>query len=233
MKLCLVIPQKNKELLELVKFLKSEDADIYIFPEGFLHREYLSEALKIIRENKRFVITGYKEQLTDRVYEKALVIDRGEIVGEYTKCILTKAEQNNGKVRGESIHCISTKYGVIGIPICYELHFPEVPRVMAYDNPILLINLIGTGMYHDLQYDQWTALAKARAVENEVFVVGVSHFNGEIPLAFAYSPRGEKLIEKRNYYGGVSIEVNLEESKIKNIGYFSDRVPRYFKKISE
>ena len=41
---------------------------------------------------------------------------------------------------------------------------------MSLEDPIMLINIIGTGMYHDLQLEQWTTLAKARAIENEVYI---------------------------------------------------------------
>jgi predicted amidohydrolase len=232
-KIFLSIPKKDDDIIELEKFLNMEEADIYIFPEGFLHSVLLRDALKIIQEKKKFVITGYKEQLPDGILEKVLIIDSGEIIGEYTKCILTKDERERGKQRGKSIHCINTKFGKIGIPICYEIHFPEVARIMALENPVLLINIIGTGMYHEMQYRQWTTLAKARAIENEVYVVGCSHYQGEIPLAFAYSPDGDVLLEKQSYYGGIRIEIELNESHKKKIDYFSDRVPKCFGKLCE
>lgn len=39
--------------------------------------------------------------------------------------------------------------------------------VEEISKPVLLLNIIGTGMYHELQYEQWTTLAKARAIEEE------------------------------------------------------------------
>ncbi|WP_310605375.1 carbon-nitrogen hydrolase family protein [Anaerosporobacter sp.] len=224
-KILIAIPIKDNELQELKSFLYSEEADIYVFPEGFLHDTFLEEALKIICESKKFVITGYKEQSLEGTFEKALIIDNGVIIGEYAKCVLTKGEREKGKKGGNKIHCINTKFGKIGIPICYEIHFPEVARIMANESPVLLVNIIGTGMYHETQYEQWTTLAKARAIENEVFVIGCSHYKGEIPLAFAYSPEGKLLLEKKNYYGGVAIEVDLNDSNKKAINYLSDRIP--------
>lgn len=232
-KICLVVPQKNKEISELQKFIGTVNADIYIFPEGFLHNESLSKAMEISAENRKFIISGYQEKAQDYILEKALVIDEGKIIGEYTKCILTKGECRKGKKGGNAIYCIDTKYGKIGIPICYELHFPEVARIMALDAPVMLINIIGTGMYHEAQYAQWTALAKARAIENELFVAGCSHYNGEIPLAFAYSPKGKALIEEKSHYGQIVINIDLSVSHKKEIDYLSDRKPKLFQRISE
>ncbi len=79
-------------------------------------------------------------------------------------------KKKRGKQHGEKITCVNTKFGKIGVLICYEIHFPEVARIMSLEDPIMLINIIGTGMYHDLQLEQWTTLAKARAIENEVYI---------------------------------------------------------------
>lgn len=48
-KVSLVVPQKG-DIKELERFLQQEEADIYVFPEGFLETEHLPEALKVIKE---------------------------------------------------------------------------------------------------------------------------------------------------------------------------------------
>ena len=231
-KVMLALPRKGNCLEELQSFLIQEIADIYIFPEGFLTTDDLQEALSIIRTNQKYVITGYKD-INNNGQHKVLVIDSGEIVDEYTKCILTKGEKLKGKDSGEAIRCVNTKYGKFGIPICYEIHFPEVARVMSLEDPVLLINIIGTGMYHDLQLEQWTTLAKARAIENEIYVVGCSHFDGAIPLAYAFEPSGKCVLMKKGEYGGFVVDIDLEQSKKKSIGYREDRVPKLFSGLAE
>ncbi|SFQ04531.1 hypothetical protein SAMN02910358_00502 [Lachnospiraceae bacterium XBB1006] len=54
-----------------------------------------------------------------------------------------------------------------------------------------------------LQLEQWTTLAKARAIENEIYVVGCSHFDGAIPLAYAFEASGKCVLMKK---GGRSYE---------------------------
>ncbi len=231
-RIMLAVPKRGDSIGELTRFLKQEKADLYVFPEGFLDSDTIDQGLDIIKSAGRYVITGYKD-LTRRGQQKALVIDAGKIVGSYTKCILTQGEKQKGKEAGEKIHCVDTKFGKIGIPICYEVHFPEVSRIMAREEPALLLNLIGTGMYHELQYAQWTALAKARAIENEITLLGCSHFDGDIPLAYAYLPSGECVCEKKNEYGAFAVVVDLDEGKRKAIGYWHDRVPKLFAPLSE
>jgi predicted amidohydrolase len=228
----LAVPKQNNSIQELKHFLSERKADLYVFPEGFLDSNVLGEAVAIIRKEEKYVITGYKD-FSQNGQQKALVIDGGNIVDEYTKCILTKGEKQKKKRHGEKIGCVNTKFGQIGIPICYEIHFPEVSRIMCLDNPVLLINIIGTGMYHELQLEQWTSLARARAIENEVSVIGCSHFAGHIPLAYAYDPSGRCVLWKQNQYGGFELEIDLEKSKENPIGYFDDRTPNLFSRLAE
>lgn len=232
MNVALIVPKQNDSIHELYYFLSQKEADLYIFPEGFLDSNSLRAAIDIIKGKEKYVITGFKD-LDNNGQQKALVIDGGKIVDEYTKCILTKGERQKGKKNGEKITCVNTKFGKVGIPICYEIHFPEVARIMCLENPLLLINPIGTGMYHDLQFEQWTSLAKARAIENEVYVIGCSHFAGEIPLAYVYDPSGRCVLICQNEYGGFMAEIDLEKSKEKAINYCDDRIPGLFFRLTE
>lgn len=229
-RIALINPEKNNALKELEIFIRDYAADIYVFPEGFLKSEDLKEALDIIQSYEKYVILGLDDRRTDTLYETALIIDQGEIAGEYKKNILTIGDRKKNHYPGNEITCINTKFGKIGIPICYEIHFPEVSRIMALEEPVALINIIGTGMFSEIQYSQWITLARARAIENEVFVFGCSHFNGKIPVAFAISPNGELLCERKNNYGAEVIEVDLFYRKEYN--YLNDRVPDLFVKLS-
>lgn len=226
-KVGVAVPGCEDRLYELEAFLKEEQADLYVFPEGFLDTDNLSGALEIIRAHEAYVITGFKD-LAGNTRHQVLLIDCGEIKGEYTKCILAKSEQKKGRTAGDKIHCLDTKFGKIGVPICYEIHFPEVARVLRQEEPVLLFNPIGSGMYHELQFDQWNTIAKARAIENEVYVLGCSHFNGGIPIAYAYDPDGQCLLQKKNEHGVFVTEIDTEKSQERVIGYWEDRRPELF-----
>ncbi len=227
-KICLVVPHEKQPIPELRHFLAAEEADIYVFPELFLNTEVLPEALDIIRELDRFVITGYRENIDGKTMEKALVVDGGKVVGEYAKCVTTPNEKKEGRTPGDRIYCIDTRFGRIGIPICYEIHFPEVSRAMCLEHPCILFNIVGTGMFHELQFNQWNALARARAIENEIWVVGCTHNNDAIPMAFAYANDGTPMLCARGQRGAFVVEVDLEKSNYKAINYEADRRPEIF-----
>ena len=88
-------------------------------------------------------------------------------------------------------------------------------------------------MYHALQLEQWTSLAKARAIENEVYVIGCSHFSGEIPLAYVFDPSGKCVLLRQNEYGGFVAEIDLQKSREKLLGYSDDRIPALFSPLTE
>ena len=75
----LAVPQENNSVQELNSFLSQNNADLYIFPEGFLDNNVLQEAIDIIKEKEKYVITGFKD-LDSNGQQKALVIDNGKIV---------------------------------------------------------------------------------------------------------------------------------------------------------
>ena len=96
MNVLLAVPEQNNSIQELKHFLSEDKADLYVFPEGFLDSIVLREAIDIIRKEGKYVITGYKD-FNQNGQQKALVIDGGNLVDEYTKCILTKGESRKRK----------------------------------------------------------------------------------------------------------------------------------------
>lgn len=224
-KIMLAVPRRLAAQQEMPALLQEGRAGLYVFPEGFLRSEEdVAMALGISVKLTGTILTGYR----DGDEEKVLVIESGRVRDGYTKCVLHASEKQHGKRPGDKIRCVDTRLGKIAVPICYELHFPEACRLMALERPVLMVNPIGTGMYHQQQYRQWRALARARAIENEMPVVGCCHFCGEIPLAFAFDSAGESCLETRGEYGAFTVEVDLEQAANRPLGYFADRVPRLF-----
>lgn len=225
MRICLMVPERFAAEKELPRLL-GEPADLTVFPEGFLRsKDDLALALGLTAERPGTVLAGYR----DGDLEKAVVIESGKAIDEYAKCILTAAEREK-KRPGDIIRCLDSSLGKLAVPICYEVHFPEVCRVMALERPALMVNIIGTGMYHPLQYEQWRAIARARAIENEVPAVGCCHFCGELPLAFAFDSSGRELLEVHGRHGSFTVEIDISGEK--PIGYMADRRPELFGPLS-
>jgi len=229
-KILLAVPNRLAAKEEMPRILQEGPADLYVFPEGFLRsKKDGAMALGLSEKSEGTILTGYR----DGDKEKVLVIESGRITDEYTKCVLHTSEKERDKRPGSKIRCVDTRLGKVAVPICYEVHFPEVCRVMALENPVLIVNPIGTGMYHRQQYSQWRALARARAIENELPIVGCSHFCGEVPLAFAFNSAGDELLAVCGGHGAFAVEIDLTEGLKRPLGYFQDRAPALFGALAE
>ena len=224
-KVLLCVPRRFAAKTEMPRLLQEGPADLTIFPEGFLRSEEdEAMALALSEKTEGTILAGCRRGEE----EKVLVLEGGRVTDTYTKCILHASEKERGKRPGDTIRCVNTRLGKIAVPVCYEIHFPEVCRIMALEGPVLMVNPIGTGMFHRLQYEQWRALARARAIENEVPVAGCCHFCGEIPLAFAFDGQGGELLAVSGGHGGFMADIDLTESQRRPLGYFKDRAPSLF-----
>jgi len=79
--------------------------------------------------------------------------------------------------------------------ICYDLRFPELFRKVAKEVSVIFV----IANWPDSRIDQWDALLKARAIENQCFIVGVNRkgtdgnglsYNGHSSV---FSPSGEDI----------------------------------------
>lgn len=103
--------------------------------------------------------------------------DAGVCRGFYRKTHLFDAQGKRESDRvsaGEVLFApIDTSFGRIGLSICYDLRFPEVARAAAVAGCDILINP-SAWVTGPLKAEHWQALLQARAIENGMYMVGVS-----------------------------------------------------------
>lgn len=119
----------------------------------------------------------------DKVYNACLLInDSGEIAGRYDKIHLFDVDLPNGESHKESkivkggtdVICVDTPFCKVGLTICYDLRFPELFRKLTLDGGRVIFIpsafTLQTGRAH------WETLIRARAIENQVFVIAPAQF---------------------------------------------------------
>ncbi len=72
---------------------------------------------------------------------------------------------------GKNILVFQTPWARIGVAICYDLRFPELFRQMALDGAEIIFV---PAQFPAVRIDHWDTLLKARAIENQIFIVGVN-----------------------------------------------------------
>ncbi len=122
----------------------------------------------------RLVIVGSIPELRDEhVVNCAYVVDpRDGIVGSYAKVHLFSPLGERDHFRaGESVCVCHTCVGLLGVVICYDLRFPELCRLTALNGATILCV---PALWPKARVEHWRLLLRARAVENQMFVIGAN-----------------------------------------------------------
>ena len=221
----------DSELEQLRNYTSQAEGDIVVFPEGFMDYDNIEEAVKLAKEFNKWIVCGSQKMGENKDLAVEVISPVDGHVYSHLKTALTEGDRKINCTEGKTIEALDTPFGKIGTVLCYEIHFPEVARIEAIEGAQLLINTIGTGMWHQQQLDEWTTIAKARAIENRCFVVGCTHYCDPIPLMFAYDPHGRNLALETNKNGSVTVDIDL--SLIDERDFMRDRNPVAYTKLSE
>ncbi|HZD18897.1 MAG TPA: carbon-nitrogen hydrolase family protein [Actinomycetota bacterium] len=132
----------------------------------------------------------------DAVYNTSVLFDReGRLVATYRKIHLFDADPPGGEPSresflysaGEEVVTAETEFGRAGLSICYDVRFPELYRQMALQGAVLLF--VPAAFRHETGRHHWEVLLRARAIEDQAFVVAAAQWG-------TWGPRGR---ERRNH----------------------------------
>lgn len=168
-------------------------------------RKHATETPRVIEELCRksaelnlVVVGSLPEQEEDKVYNTAYVIDRGELVGSYRKLhMFSTMGEDRFLSAGDRTLVVPTSAGRLGIAICYDLRFPELFRKMALEGAEIICL---PAEWPKPRQEHWRTLLRARAMENQLFVVatnccGVQGRLDFFGMSLLLSARGEVLAE--------------------------------------
>ena len=116
------------------------------------------------------IITGSVPSLEGNVLKNVgFVCHRNGQIDQYEKIHITPDEARFwGMTGGDILKIIETDAGKIGVLICYDVEFPELPRLLADQGMQLLFVPFLTDTQN--AYNRVRYCAQARAIENECFV---------------------------------------------------------------
>ncbi|HET7180247.1 MAG TPA: carbon-nitrogen hydrolase family protein [Chryseosolibacter sp.] len=174
--------------------------------------KYLGEVAK---RNNLYIVAGLLEKDGDAVYNTAVLIDRqGHLAGKYRKTSLPREEIDGGVTPGNSFPVFDTDFGRIGIMICWDVTFPEPARALAQQGAEVIFLPIWGG---DL------TLAKARAIENQVYLVSSTYDM----ISAVFGLEGDVLKQAKEDKSVAVVEVDLSQHKLWPwLGDFKNRIPR-------
>ncbi len=86
-----------------------------------------------------------------------------------------------------------------GVILCYDLRFPELTRSLAQQGARILLV---PARWPKIRDDAWQTLLKARAIENQIFVIGCNAPGSEGGFSYAFDPLGRMIFSGRKVRGG-------------------------------
>jgi predicted amidohydrolase len=227
--------------------LAAEGVQLAVLPEmwatGFAYKdlnrlaartgEIIEEIAALSAKYSMVIIGSLPEPHEEKVYNTAYVFDCGELKGKYRKIHLFSLMQEDRSFdSGDSWLLVDTSAGKIGVFICYDLRFPELARRLAVEGAEILVV---PGEWPKPRQDHWRTLLRARAIENQLFVVaanccgivGKLDFFG---MSMIIDPKGELLAEAG--YDPQNIIAALDFDRMnawrEQIPCFSDRKPECY-----
>lgn len=192
--------------------LAQQGVELAVLPEmwscGFAYKELnalaqrtpelVAELSRLSAELSMVIVGSLPEPHGDKVYNTAYVLDRGNVAGSYRKLhLFSLMGEDRSLDSGDSVLVAQTSLGKIGVMICYDLRFPELARKLALQGAEIIAV---PGEWPKPREEHWRTLLRARAMENQLFViaanccgtVGKLDFFGQ---SMVIGPKGEVLAE--------------------------------------
>ena len=195
--------------------------------------EVVEEMGRLSAEHGMVLVGSLPEPDGEKVCNTAYVLDRGQLAGKYRKIhLFSLMNEDRSFTGGDSWLVTDTSAGRIGVFICYDLRFPELARRLALEGAEILVV---PGEWPKPREEHWRALLKARAIENQLFVVAANCCGVVGKLDFFGSsliigPKGEFLAE--GGYESCELVAPLDFAALENwreqIPCFRDRKPEIY-----
>ncbi len=176
-------PMDNCRMYEpLIAEAAKQKADLVVLGETLtyvgLHKKYheVAEPIpgpstkyfgELAKRHNLYIVPGLLEREGHLVYNTAALIGPdGQLIGKYRKTCLPRSEIDGGICPGHDYPVFDTRFGKLGLMICYDGFFPEVARELTNRGAEVIA------------WPVWGCnplLARARACENHAYLVSSTY----------------------------------------------------------
>lgn len=229
--------QKPPQFEPLIAEAATKKADLVVLPETLtfygtgLRMDQCAESIPgpttayfgaLARKHDLYIVAGLVERSGATLYNSAVLLgpDAG-LVGVYRKTCLPRGEIEAGLTPGHDYPVFNTRFGKVGMMVCYDGFFPEVARQLGRNGAEVIA------------WPVWGCnplLAAARACENHVYLVSSTYTDpsSQWMISGIFGHYGE-VLAKAEQWGSIAItEVDLNRPAIWNsLGNFKAQLPSH------
>ena len=215
--------QKIKDFIKIAKgdlvFFPELALTGYKFPFDLFSQENINKALlevqKLIKNYKKYVLLGAPHYEKNKIYNAVYSISPQSIEVLAEKFLLFP-EMDKIFSSGEKRKFLEINGLKIGIIICFELRSPEITRTLIKEGIDLLAVF---AQWPKARIKHWEVLLKARAIENQIFVVGINAISQIENFIIAgnslsFSPCGDVLNKKSEKEEIIEVSFPLKLEKL-------------------
>ncbi len=140
------------------------------------------------------LLGGFPERAAGRLIRNTAVLldPTGAVAALYRKIHLFDVDVPGGRrfresesiEPGHEVVVAETPWGGLGLSICYDLRFPELYRALTARGARIIA--VPSAFTLQTGKDHWHTLLRARAIENQVFVMAPAQFGAHGPNRASY-----------------------------------------------